>query len=173
VAVIIITVMITATVTAGDAEGHDHDEAHRIATPSGMVALEVFEEGVPPRFRLRAEPGPALQAESVTIETVRPDGTRRLFPLVDQGGYLESREEIPEPHAFTAKVQMSGETYALVFEEHEHAHGAAARDNNMRAAIVHVMADAAVSVLVIVGLILARSFGWLWMDPLAGSWGLG
>ena len=42
------------------------------------------------------------------------------------------------------------------------------RDNNMRAAIVHVMADAAVSVLVIVGLLLARAFGWLWMDPLAG-----
>ena len=48
------------------------------------------------------------------------------------------------------------------------AHGAAHRDNNMRAAVVHVMADAAVSVLVIVGLLLARAFGWLWMDPLAG-----
>jgi cation diffusion facilitator family transporter len=30
------------------------------------------------------------------------------------------------------------------------------------------VADAAVSVLVIVGLLLARAFGWLWMDPLAG-----
>ena len=38
----------------------------------------------------------------------------------------------------------------------------------MRAAVVHVIADAAVSVLVIVGLLLARAFGWLWMDPLAG-----
>lgn len=38
----------------------------------------------------------------------------------------------------------------------------------MRAAIIHVAADAAVSVLVIVGLSLARAFGWLWMDPLAG-----
>jgi cation diffusion facilitator family transporter len=38
----------------------------------------------------------------------------------------------------------------------------------MRAAVVHVMADAAVSVLVIIGLILAQLFGWLWMDPLAG-----
>ncbi len=38
----------------------------------------------------------------------------------------------------------------------------------MRAAIVHVIADAAVSVLVIVGLLLARTFGWLWMDPVAG-----
>jgi cation diffusion facilitator family transporter len=51
---------------------------------------------------------------------------------------------------------------------HEHAHGAHHRDNNMRAAIVHVMADAAVSILVIVGLLLARAFGWLWMDPVAG-----
>src|SRR5258708_19990640 len=30
------------------------------------------------------------------------------------------------------------------------------------------MADAAVSVLDIIGLVLARAFEWLWMDPLAG-----
>jgi cation diffusion facilitator family transporter len=48
---------------------------------------------------------------------------------------------------------------------HDHAHH---HDNNMRAAVVHVMADAAVSALVITGLVLARLFGWLWMDPLAG-----
>jgi cation diffusion facilitator family transporter len=53
--------------------------------------------------------------------------------------------------------------------DHSHGeHGAHHRDNNMRAAVVHVFADAAVSVLVIVGLLLARAFGWLWMDPLAG-----
>src|ERR1700761_7469287 len=70
-------------------------------------------------------------------------------------------------------------------EDHDHAqeheHGAHHRDNNMRAAVVHVAADAAVSVLVIVGLLLARAYGWLWMDPLAGfigalviaSWSVG
>jgi cation diffusion facilitator family transporter len=42
------------------------------------------------------------------------------------------------------------------------------RDNNLRAAFVHVMADAAVSVLVITGLIAGRQFGWVWMDPLMG-----
>jgi cation diffusion facilitator family transporter len=51
---------------------------------------------------------------------------------------------------------------------HEHAHGTAHRDNNMRAAIIHVLADAIVSVLVIAGLLLGRAFGWLFMDPLAG-----
>ncbi len=75
---------------------------------------------------------------------------------------------IPEPHAFTAHVRIGEADHAVIFEEHERAHGAADRDNNMRAAVIHVIADAAVSVLVIVGLSLARTFGWLWMDPLAG-----
>jgi cation diffusion facilitator family transporter len=88
--------------------------------------------------------------------------------MKDQGRYLESVEEIPEPHAFTAHVQMGQQDYPVIFAEHEHAHESAQRDNNMRAAVVHVMADAAVSVLVITGLLLARTFGWLWMDPLAG-----
>jgi cation diffusion facilitator family transporter len=51
---------------------------------------------------------------------------------------------------------------------HEHVHGKAHRDNNMRAAVIHVLADAVVSVLVIAGLLLARTFGWLFMDPVAG-----
>ena len=38
----------------------------------------------------------------------------------------------------------------------------------MRAAVIHVIADATVSLMVIVGLTLAWLFGWLWMDPLAG-----
>jgi cation diffusion facilitator family transporter len=50
----------------------------------------------------------------------------------------------------------------------EHAHASSHRDNNMRAAIVHVIADAAVSVLVIAGLVLALLLGWAWMDPVVG-----
>ena len=53
-------------------------------------------------------------------------------------------------------------------DDDHHGGDATHRDNNLRAAIVHVVADAAVSVLVIVGLVLARLFGWTWMDPLAG-----
>jgi cation diffusion facilitator family transporter len=149
-------------------EGHDHDETHEIATAAGIVVLEVFEDGVPPRFRLRAATGSALTAQASSIETVRPDGTRQSFAMQENGGFLESIDAIPEPHAFTATVRIGQQNYPVVFEEHEHAHGSTARDNNMRAAVVHVIADAAVSVLVITGLLLARSFGWLWMDPLAG-----
>ena len=33
---------------------------------------------------------------------------------------------------------------------------------------MHVLADAVVSILAITGLLLAKLYGWLWMDPLAG-----
>jgi cation diffusion facilitator family transporter len=148
-------------------ETHGHDEAHSIATSSGDLILEVFEEGVPPRFRLRAALGPPPAAETALITTVRPDGEEQDFPLILRGNFLESLAIIPEPHAFAARVRIGAESYATVFEEH-HGHDATGRDNNLRAAIVHVIADAAVSVLVIIGLLLARAFGWLWMDPLAG-----
>ena len=149
--------------------GHDdHDEEHRIETNEGALILSVFEDGVPPVFRLRGEDGAALSSATVTVETVRPGGVRQLFAMADRGGYLESVANIPEPHAFTARVDVAGTAHTVVFEEHDHGDGTAHRDNNMRAAVVHVIADAAVSVLVIVGLILAWVFGWLWMDPLAG-----
>jgi cation diffusion facilitator family transporter len=158
----------------GHSHGHDngshddHDGPNDIARASGTVRLEVFEDGVPPRFHLRAQSGPALTTQAASVETVRPDGTRQVFIMRDKGDFLESVAEIPEPHAFTANVRIGQDTYPVTFEEHEHAQDFAARDNNMRAAVIHVVADAAVSVLVIVGLLLARAFGWLWMDPLAG-----
>ena len=147
---------------------HDHDEAdeaHRIEASAGPITLSVFEDGVPPVFRLQAAPG--VLTGAVTVETLRPDGSQQVFAMAERGGRLESTEPIPEPHAFTATVRLGGgESHAVTFAEHEH--GAAHHDNNMRAALVHVMADAAVSVLVIAGLLLARALGWVWMDPLAG-----
>lgn len=153
----------------GHADEHAHphdDEGQEVLTKLGALSLSIFEDGVPPRFRLRREDGDLLDAEKVELETVRMDGERMRFSFLNFGDYLESAEEIPEPHAFVAHLAVEDERHALVFEEH--AHGAHDRDNNMRAAIVHVMADAAVSVLVIAGLVLAKLFGWMWMDPLAG-----
>jgi cation diffusion facilitator family transporter len=61
---------------------------------------------------------------------------------------------------------------------HAHQH----HDNNLRAAYMHVIADALTSVLAIAGLLMGRYLGWVWMDPLMGiigalviaqwSWGL-
>lgn len=50
---------------------------------------------------------------------------------------------------------------------HDH-HGAHGNDNNMRAAYVHVIADALTSVLAIIALLGGRYFGWVWLDPVMG-----
>ncbi|CAN7601065.1 CDF family Co(II)/Ni(II) efflux transporter DmeF [Caballeronia sp. LjRoot29] len=162
----------------GHNHGHGHDEhphqeeAQNILAPAGAFAVSIYEDGVPPVFRITpATENPRLSPLGVLITTVRPNGTRQVFTLADRGGYLESTQRIPEPHAFKATVQLSDGDYEIEFEEHEHrdeAHDATTRDHNIRSAYVHVIADAAVSVLAIIGLVLARAFGWLWMDPLAG-----
>ena len=74
-------------------------------------------------------------------------------------------------------------TVTTPFAEHTHHHAVDAvnRDNNIRAAFVHVFADAAVSLLVICGLLAAKFLGWVWMDPIMGivgalviaNWSLG
>ncbi|WP_432258049.1 CDF family Co(II)/Ni(II) efflux transporter DmeF [Cupriavidus sp. TMH.W2] len=158
----------------GHAHGdkHDHDEqVQLISTPAGDFALSIFEDGVPPVFRLTAETANlALPASTVTVTTIRPDSSRQEFALLRKANCLESTTEIPEPHAFTVLVGLAGSVHTLEFEEHGHEedHGAHHRDHNMRAAYIHVVADAAVSVMAIIGLLLAKTFGWLWMDPLAG-----
>ncbi|POF30928.1 CDF family Co(II)/Ni(II) efflux transporter DmeF [Roseibium marinum] len=48
----------------------------------------------------------------------------------------------------------------------DHAHGE--RDLNLRAAYLHVLADALTSVLAIVALVLGGMFGWVWLDPAMG-----
>ena len=49
---------------------------------------------------------------------------------------------------------------------HPHAHHAA--DNNLRAAYLHVLADALTSVLAIAALVLGSLYGWWWLDPAMG-----
>lgn len=65
---------------------------------------------------------------------------------------------------------------------HQHPHTDERQDNNLRAAYLHVMADALTSVLAIFALVAGSVFGWLWLDPAIGilgslviarwSWGL-
>jgi cation diffusion facilitator family transporter len=52
--------------------------------------------------------------------------------------------------------------------DHDHDHAQANQDLNLRSAYVHVIADAAVSILVIAALVLARFTGWVWLDPVVG-----
>jgi cation diffusion facilitator family transporter len=164
------------------APGHNHphyDAVRHIDTGDGTLLLEIYEEGVPPRFRFRfAGRSGARNVSSdhaVTLETERADGTGQIFAFADRGEYLESIEEIPEPHEFIAHVRLAhgdhAHNYTVAFTEHDHAAGspvAARRDNNIRAAFVHVMADAAVSILAVLGLTAGKFLGWVFMDPVMG-----
>ena len=50
----------------------------------------------------------------------------------------------------------------------DHQHHGEPRDNNLRSAYFHVLADALTSVLAIVALIAGRYLGWVWLDPVMG-----
>ncbi|MGZ5576721.1 MAG: CDF family Co(II)/Ni(II) efflux transporter DmeF [Methylobacter sp.] len=48
---------------------------------------------------------------------------------------------------------------------HDHHHN---HDHNLKAAYLHVLADALTSVLAIIALALGKYYGWSWLDPLMG-----
>lgn len=87
---------------------------------------------------------------------------------------------LKDDHAHHGHHHHHGHDHHHRNDEH-HAPGKG-RDNNLRAAYLHVLADALTSVLAIVALLLGRSYGWSWADPAMGvvgalviarwSWGL-
>ena len=113
---------------AETAHAHHHrgeEEVRRIDTGHGAMRLEIFEDGVPPRWRARFDGG-GWKAEDVTVTTDRGPGRSQTFRFVERGDFLESVEEIPEPHEFGARVSLGqgghSHDYDLTFAEHGHSH---------------------------------------------------
>ena len=89
---------------------------------------------------------------------------------------IHFREAIPL--AVAGLLVNLASAWLLFDDDHHHAHGAAhdddshhhhqhhGHDSNIRAAYVHVLADALTSVLAIVALACGFFFGWVWLDPL-------
>ena len=84
----------------------------------------------------------------------------------------------PDTHAHGPNAQPAGghdhhdhTGHSHGHDDHSH-HGHAAHkpgaDNNLRAAYLHVMADALTSVLAILALLAGSIYGWLWLDPAMG-----
>ncbi len=63
-----------------------------------------------------------------------------------------------------ARAQNHGRAHG---DGHGHAHGHD-RDLNLRSAYLHVLADAATSVLAIIALAGGMLYGWAWLDPVMG-----
>jgi hypothetical protein len=123
----------------GHSQGHVHGHSHahdfillsggsvhgpelkQVPTEHGHLLLSIYEAGVPPRFCLTG-----AHADSVGVETLRPDGTRQIFLFANHGTYWESVDQIPEPHDFEVAitVEHGGQacSYHTEFAEHEHGH---------------------------------------------------
>ncbi len=56
-------------------------------------------------------------------------------------------------------------------QRHSHKNGPHHHDHNLRAAYLHVLADALTSVLAIFALLAGKYYGLVWMDPLMGVFG--
>ena len=106
--------------------GHGHDEGRRIDTGHGVVALSIFEEGQPPRFRIAAERGHGPEVQETRLTTTRADGAVQAFAFAARDGFLESTSDIPEPHDFTARLTLGHgdhtHDFDVTFNEHDHGH---------------------------------------------------
>lgn len=111
------------------ADGSHHDDVRRLDTGHGILRIEIFETGVPPRWRIFNEGSACWAASDVNVATERPNGALQKFSFADRGAYLESVEEIAEPHQFMARVSLGHgghvHDYDLAFVEgpgHDHMH---------------------------------------------------
>jgi len=62
---------------------------------------------------------------------------------------------------------------AFLLNDHSHSHGNCDghhhhHDHNLKAAYLHVMADALTSLLAIIALLAGKHMGWIWLDPTMG-----
>lgn len=130
-------------------QDHRHDHAHSelfvLDLGHGKLELNVFEEGVPPVFQLRAPTGENLPAVTdVILETIRPNGARQLFEFTAKQGFLESTVDIPEPHEFNATITIGhgGHSHTCRVEFREDAHHHAEDDGSKEFQDAHELAHA-------------------------------
>jgi nickel/cobalt transporter (NicO) family protein len=129
------------------AESEHHHHRHHEHADAGAsqwvdaghvsVRVEIHENTAPAVFRLaffeRGNPAAIPDAQTVSIETLRADGTVEVFAFAPKGEFLESTAPIPEPHEFTATLNLAhgdhGHRYVVNFaEDHAHDHGAEYQD---------------------------------------------
>ena len=132
----------------GHSHSHGHGHSHAADEPKRFPRPPA----TPPR-RLRGRRSAALpplgrSGPALSAARCRRHGaagrSRQIFASPTAAD-SSNRSTSFRSRTIRRRAHNRGRTTPVVFEEHGHAHGAAARDNNMRAAIVHVIADATVS----------------------------
>lgn len=90
---------------------------------------------------------------------------------------IESLSRIVDPHAIAFNQAIAVACIGLFINlvsafllknDHSHHHHGHDHDHNLRAAYLHVIADAMTSVLAIIALVSGKYLGWNWLDPVMG-----
>lgn len=92
---------------------------------------------------------------------------------------VESMQRIIDPHIIQFNEAIGVAILGLLInivsaillkDDHSHSHNDKHHhhDHNLRAAYLHVLADALTSVLAIIALLSGKYFGWNWLDPIMG-----
>ncbi|NIF22211.1 nickel/cobalt efflux protein RcnA [Candidatus Pantoea multigeneris] len=105
-------------------EPHQHDESLLIDTGHGKVQLAIDESAGPAYWVFTPVSGHQWQAESIQLETRRPDGSSQQFTFHVLADQIRSRDVIPEPHEFNVTLMLGHgdhqHRYDLHFHEHHH-----------------------------------------------------
>jgi cation diffusion facilitator family transporter len=149
------------------------------AVALGLIALLIAWESLQ---RLVA-PVPIDFTEAIVVATIGLVVNLASAVLLHQGDGHDHGHHSHEHHRASESPQQAGghrsahhahgETHRHGSDHHEHDHGYGhhGHDTNLRAAYIHVLADALTSVLAIVALLAGLFLGWNWLDALSGLLG--
>lgn len=102
-----------------------------INTGHGLLEVSIYEDGVPPHFRLyrydaQMQPLPIAAEEHLEVAILRPDNSRETFSLQAADGYLASTTPIAEPHELMLHLSLGHQDhqhhFTLQFSEAQHEH---------------------------------------------------
>lgn len=127
-----------------------------------LVAVLIGWESV---LRL-AQPVPIVFGQAITVAVIGLGVNLLSAWLLKEGGHQHHGHAHGHHHHHHHHGGGQGH------DDHHHHHdgdqAAAERDNNLRAAYLHVLADAFTSLLAIAALLGGSLYGWVWLDPLMG-----
>ena len=126
----------------------------------GIIALQIAYESV---LRL-ITPVPIVYVEAIAVATLGlVVNLVSAFLLRDSHDHHHGHSHAHDPYHHDDHDHDDHD-----HDHHDHDHGRHQRDNNFRAAYVHVLADAATSLLAIAALVIGLFTGWTWTDAAVG-----
>ena len=124
----------------------------------GIVALLMVWESA---LRL-IEPRPISFDEAIVVATLGL-AVNVASAVILSGGHHHHHHGHDHHHSHAHDHHSHGHD-----QSHSQTHDHHSHDHNLRAAYLHVLADALTSILAIVALICGKLFGWIWMDAAMG-----